>query len=138
MISRHQQILKLAQQTLTNIERHWLNSALTETANGKRVGHGTDFYRQALNDRGFGIGPRLDNNTYYLTRETKGEDPLIIGNCVLKGDQLKMVIVPRDVTLEPPKEITKEEKKYKIPWDAYNSPAALYERWEREEDEDDE
>lgn len=129
MVSRHQQILKLAYQTLTDTERHKLNSELSNS-------YGFDYVHKVLSDMGFDIGSRIDKNTYYLMRTLKDENPQQIGNCVLKGDYQRMVVVPRDVHPEPPKEITKKDKKPKIPWDAYYSPAAIHEHWEREEDED--
>jgi len=122
MVSRHQQILKLAQQTLTDNERHQLNSALSNA-------HGFDYFHKVLGDKDFSIGSRIDKNTYHLMRTPKDEVPQQIGNCVLKGDYQRMVIVPRDITPESLK-----EKKRRIPLDAYYSPAALYECWENDKD----
>jgi hypothetical protein len=114
-MSRHQEIVKLAQETLTDFERHKLNTVLS-------FAQGYDFIDSILNDRGFNRGPELKKNIFLLRRG--GEK---IGNCVLKGDYQGMQIVPiRNVP----------EKKYHIPRDAYHSSSAIYEQLEKDNEND--
>ena len=91
VMSRLQQILKLAQQTLTNYERIQLNGDLVSV-------HGYDYIDSVLQSKGFSRGEEFKKNYFYLLRG--GER---VGNCVLKGDYQRMQIVKlQEPTLKPP------------------------------------
>ncbi len=120
--TRHQEILKLAQETLTDGERSRLNTALS-------IAHGFDFIDSVLEERGFSRGTRLSKDTYLLMRGNEQ-----IGNAILSGDYQRMKVLsvlPKQVETKPSPSSTKPKRHY-VPADAYTSPAALYERWERQ------
>jgi hypothetical protein len=125
MSSRHQEILKLAQETLTDGERSRLNTALT-------IAHGFDFIDSVLEERGFSRGTRLSKDTYLLMRGNEQ-----IGNAILSGDYQRMKVLPKQVEVETKPSPSSKPKRHYVPADAYTSPAALYERWEREQEDKD-
>lgn len=117
MSTRLQALLKLARETLTNKERWKLDNALSDA-------QGYDYIDSILEENGFERGTSFGKNRFYLRRD--GEP---IGNAFLLGDYRGMRVVPQ----EPPEDV-EEEIQHKIPYDAYTSPAALYELWEKEQE----
>jgi hypothetical protein len=112
-MSRLKAILKLARGTLTIAERLQLNEALSGAK-------GFDYINHILKGFGFSIGTKIRKNKFHLRRD--GEP---IGNAVLKGDYEGMQVFPQESIEEV------EEDQPKIPWDAYHSPGAIYDEWER-------
>jgi hypothetical protein len=117
MPTRLQAILKLARETLTQRDRVRLNNALNNV-------QGYDYIDSVLEKNGFKRGPSLGKNKFHLRRN--GEP---IGNAILIGDYRGMQIVPQEAP-----EAVEEPKAQSVPYDAYTSPAALYELWEREQE----
>lgn len=113
MQSRYQAILKLAKETLLNKDLFELNSMLRSVS-------GWDFIDIILKEKGLSRGSRLDKNHYLLIR-----DGSVIGNYYLEGGYQRIQVVPR---------IIENNKQYKIPRDAYYSPAALYDLFENDQD----
>jgi hypothetical protein len=117
MSIRLQAILKLARETFTQRDRTRLNDALYNI-------QGYDYIDSILEENGFERGPSLGKNKFHLRRD--GES---IGNAVLIGDYRGMQVVPQETP-----EVVEKHKAQRIPYDAYTSPAALYELWEMEQE----
>jgi hypothetical protein len=116
MSKRLKDLLKLSRETLTTKERWRLESVLNNA-------QGYDYIDDILKENGFERGTSFDKNKYHLLRG--GE---VLNNVFLFGDYRGMKIVHREAKEK------QQEKKYKIPYDAYTSPAALYELWEMEKE----
>lgn len=114
-MSREQAIIKLARQTLTTPERWKINEAL-------RGVKGFDNISSVLSELGFGIGPQISKkfkDVFYLHRGSE-----LIGNAVIRGDYQGMQVIQQG-----------QIKPRKIPTDAYTSPGAIYERWEKAQED---
>ena len=128
-MSRLQALEKLARETLTQGDRARLNNALYNV-------QGYDYIDSILEENGFELGSNIGKDKFHLRRH--GE-PVV--NAVLFGDYRGMQVILKEhlkvekskVQKNPPK-VQSTPLESQIPYDAYTSPAALYEIWEREKE----
>ena len=106
---------KLAQESLSDKDFLQLNFILSEM-------HGWDSIGRVLSSKGLVKGPRVGKDKYQLLRGDKKID-----NSYLVGTHERAQIVLDNV----PAPI-----KRKVPWDSHFFPSALYEREEKERDND--
>lgn len=112
----YQQIFKLASKFLSDsLQLNESQAARLNTALGNGIGF--DYFNYVLNKFGLSVGKKFANNKYYLNAEYGN-----IENAFLKGDHEGIRVV-----LGEPK-----PKKRKVPLDAYRSPAALYEKFNKD------
>ena len=108
---------KLAQESLSNKDFLQLNFILSEM-------HGWDSIGSVIRSKGLVKGPRVSKDKYQLLRGDK-----MIDNAYLVGTHERAQIV-LDKVPEP------KQVKRKVPWDSHFSPSALYEREEKEREND--
>lgn len=110
----YQQILKLASKFLSDsLQLNESQAAKLNTALSNGVGF--DYFNSILEKFGLSIGKKFANNKYYLKAEYG-----IIENAFLKGDHEGLRVA------------FGKPKPKKIPLDAYRSPAALYEKFNKD------
>ena len=110
----YQLIFKLASKFLSDsLQLNELQIAKLNTVLGNGVGF--DYFNRVLSKFGLSVGKKFARNKYYLNAEYG-----IIENAFLKGDHEGIRVV------------FGEPKQRKIPLDAYRSPAALYEKFNKD------
>jgi hypothetical protein len=114
MSSRIQQLLKLASQIMSKTDMSELNHLLAFVS-------GYSDIDEKIDGMGYRRGPAFAKNKFYLMKDNEK-----ITNAYLVGDYRGMRISANSPMVAP--------KKKKIPWDAQNTPAAIYDRLEREKE----